>query len=82
MMKVAVTVTPLQGKPKKEKIEVEMTVTGTTVGEILTKMGVDPKGKNFMVSGKPAKLDSVVAKGKNLKVTEVEVAVTERPRGS
>ena len=82
MMKVAVTVTPLQGKPKKEKLEVEITVTGTTVGEILAKMGVDPKGKNFMVAGKPANVDSVVAKGQNLEVKEVEVSVTERPRGS
>ena len=77
MMKVSVTVIPLQGNPKKKELEVPITVTGTTVREILSELGVDLKGKNIMVSGKPATQETIVMNSE-----EVKVVVTERPKGS
>jgi sulfur carrier protein ThiS len=66
---IKVTVTPASGDPT------ELEASGNSVAEVLEAAGRDAKGMNVFVNGKPAKMDTHVKDGD-------EIKLNERPAGS
>ena len=79
-IRITVEAVPLKGKSKTVEHSVPVTVTGTTIGAIAEKLGIDLTKRNISVNGKPASPTTVVGADAKLSVTEIRV--TERPQGS
>jgi len=79
-MQIEVEMVPLSGRSKTEKHTVPVTVTGSTVGDIASKLGIDLTNRNVSINKMPATKDTVVKPGERLEVVQIRVA--ERPKGS
>lgn len=76
-IEVEVEIVPVQGKPVQKRVSVAK--TGASLRDVLAAAGISPEKKDFLVSGKPATLDTHVT-GKDIVTGKVQVS--ERPRGS
>ncbi len=79
-MEIEVEMVPLSGKSKTQKHTVPVTVTGTTVGQIASRLGIDLNNRSVSINRMPATASTMVSPGERLEVTQVRVA--ERPQGS
>jgi hypothetical protein len=79
---IAITVEtiPLKGKSKTIKESVPVTVTGTTVGAIAERLGIDLSKRNITVDGSPASPTTIVGDDAKIQVTKIRVG--ERAQGS
>jgi len=80
MVKVKVKVVPTQGKSTTETVEVK--AKGTSLKDVLKAAKISPKGKDLLVNGKPATLDTLVCDGDTVSAKDIVVEVSERPQGS
>jgi sulfur carrier protein ThiS len=79
-MEIEIELVPLSGKPTTQKHTVPVTVTGSTVGAIAAKLGIDLTNRNVSINKVPATKDTVVNPGERLEVVQFRVA--ERPQSS
>ncbi len=79
-IKITVETVPLKGRSATVEHSVPVTVTGTTIGAIAKKLGIDLTKRNVTVNGTPASPTTVVGADAKLSVTEIRV--TERAQGS
>lgn len=79
---VHVTIDPTSGDPSNQEVEVAM--TGATLGDVLKAAGIKPDKKDLFLNGKPATLETHVTDGQKVTAQspKPEVRVAERPRGS
>lgn len=77
---LTVKVVPSEGSSREEKVKVP--ATGTSVGEALKAAGIDPRGLNLSIDGKPVTVDHHIKASDVLSATTAQVVATERPSGS